>query len=69
MARGAAAEVRSLLYVTKDRGYIDAQKLADCRKLSITCSKLIWGLIKALREKEDWQTGAKDESPPYPFEV
>ena len=68
MARGFAGEVRSLLYVAGDRGYIGPQELTDCKQLAITCSKLIWGLIKALRDKEDWQTGVKEEAGEYPLE-
>ena len=68
MARGSAGEVRSLLYVAGDCGYIAPEQFAECKDLAVACSKLIWGLIKALREKEDWQTGVKEEAGEYPLE-
>lgn len=59
IARGSAAEVRSLLYVALDQGYISEAEFHECRQLCIRCSQVIWGLIRSLRNKSGWITGMK----------
>jgi four helix bundle protein len=59
IARGSAAEVRSMLYVALDQGYLSEEELEECRNLCIRCSQIIWGLIKSVRRKSDWVTGIK----------
>ena len=59
IARGSAAEVRSLLYIALDQGYVKEAEFAECRDLCIRCSQIIWGLIKSLRKKSGWITGVK----------
>jgi len=66
IARGSAAEVRSLFYVALDRGYVDENQFAKCKELSTSCSKLAWGLIRSLRNKPDWKAGIKE--PPSDIE-
>jgi len=48
IARGSAGEVRSLLYVALDRGYVDGDEFRDAYNLSIRSSQIIWGLIQYL---------------------
>ena len=59
IARGSAAEVRSMLNVALDQGYLSEEKFEECRILCILCSQIIWGLIKSARRKSDWITGIK----------
>jgi four helix bundle protein len=59
ITRGSAAEVRSLLYIALDQGYVEKTEFAECRDLCIRCSQIIWGLIKNLRKKSGWITGMK----------
>ena len=59
IARGSAAEVRSMLYVALDQGYLSEEEFEECRNLCIRCSQIIWGLIKSARRKSDWVTGIK----------
>lgn len=59
IAKASAGEVRSLLYVALDQGYISAQEFDTCRDLAIRAAKTIWGLIRFLRAKSDWVTGLK----------
>jgi four helix bundle protein len=59
IARGSAAEVRSMLYVALDQGYLSEEEFEECRNLCIRCSQIIWGLIKSVRRKSDWVTGIK----------
>jgi len=59
MARGSAGEVRSLLYVSLDQGYIDRGEFESCYKLCIRCSQTIWGLIRHVSSKSDWKTGGR----------
>jgi len=68
MARGSAGEVRSLLYVASDRGYLEPGQFAECKDLAVSCSRWTWGLIKAPHRKEDWQTGVKEEAAEYPLD-
>jgi four helix bundle protein len=59
IARGSAAEVRSLLYVALDQDYINEAGFNDCRALCVRSSQIIWALIKGLRRKVDLITGLR----------
>ena len=59
IARGSAAEVRSMLYIALDQVYLTHEEFENCKSLCIRCSQVIWGLIKSLRKRSDWITGAK----------
>ena len=59
IARGSAGEVRSLLYVALDQGYITDAEFQDARALCIRAAQILWGLITSLRSKADWKTGLK----------
>jgi len=59
IARGSAAEVRSLLYVALDQGYVKEAQFAECRDLCIRSSQVIWGLIRSLRKKSGLIMGMK----------
>jgi len=59
MARGSAAEVRSLLYVATDQSYVTDAQFAEYRDLCIRSSQVIWGLIRSLRNKAGLITGMK----------
>jgi four helix bundle protein len=59
IARGSAGEVRSLLYIARDQNYITKEEFAANYDLSIQTSRIIWGLIKSLRDKKDWVIGQK----------
>jgi four helix bundle protein len=57
IAKGSAGEVRSILYVASDLKYIQHGDFETINGLCIECSRLIWALIKNLREKPDWIRG------------
>jgi four helix bundle protein len=59
IARGSAGEVRSLLYVALDQGYITEEEFNTTQDLCIQTSRIIWGLVKSLRTKSGWITGLK----------
>jgi four helix bundle protein len=59
IARGSAGEVRSLLYVALDQGYITEKEFSSTQDLCVQASRIIWGLIKSLRNKSGWVTGLK----------
>ena len=59
IARGSAGEVRSLLYVALDQGYITEEEFNTTQDLCIQSSRIIWGLIKSLRNRSGWITGLK----------
>ena len=59
ISRGSAGEVRSLLYVALDQSYITEEEFNTTYDLCIQTSKIIWGLIKSLRNKSGWITGLK----------
>ena len=59
ISRGSAGEVRSLLYVALDQGYIKEEEFNTTQDLCIQTSKIIWGLIKSLRNRSGWITGIK----------
>jgi four helix bundle protein len=49
IARGSAGEVRSLLYVAMDQGYISKEEFEECSSLCVRAAQVIWGLIRFLR--------------------
>ena len=57
IARASAGEVRSMLYVALDQGYITPERFKDCFDLSVRCSQVCWGLIKHLQRASAWKTG------------
>jgi four helix bundle protein len=59
IARGSAAEVRSLLYVALDQGYVTDTQFAECRDVCIRSGQIIWGLIRSLRNKSGLVMGVK----------
>ena len=59
ISRGSAGEVRSLLYVAQDQGYINEEEFNSAQDLCIQAARIIWGLIKSLRSKSGWVTGLK----------
>ena len=59
IARGSAGEVRSLLYLGLDQGYLTNSEFSECRDLCIRSGQIIWALIKGLRKKVDFITGMK----------
>ncbi len=59
IARASAGEVRSLLYVALDQGYITEEEFNTTADLCIQTSRIIWGLVKSLRTKSGWVTGLK----------
>jgi len=59
IARGSAGEVRSLLYVALDQGYITDDQFQGARALCIRVAQIIWGLITSLRSKAGWRIGLK----------
>jgi four helix bundle protein len=48
LAKGSAGEVRSLLYVASDLGYLDHQSFAALRESALSISKQLSGFIKYL---------------------
>ncbi len=49
IARGSAAEVRSMLIIAPELGYIDAEKQQHLLGLAKEISKLLTGFIKSLQ--------------------
>ena len=58
IARGSAGEVRSMLYVGLDQGYLADDTFTRCHDLCVRCSQLCWGLIKHLNKHSNWKTKA-----------
>ena len=58
IARGSAGEVRSMLYVALDQGYLTGGTFKQCHELCVRCSQLCWGLIKHLKKHSNWKTRA-----------
>ena len=58
IARGSAGEVRSMLYVALDQGYINERQFSELKSLCVRSSQLCWGMIRHLRGNSDWKTGA-----------
>ncbi len=59
IARGSAGEVRSLLYLGLDQGYLTNSEFSESRDLCIRSGQIIWALIKGLRKRVDFITGMK----------
>ena len=59
IARASVGEVRSILYLALDQNYIEKEEFQNIYDISIEVSRIIWGLIKSLRNKEDWVIGKK----------
>ncbi len=57
IARGFAGEVRSMLYLAKDRKYLSEDRFNDALDLAVRSAQLCWGMIKYLQENSDWKTG------------
>jgi len=57
IARGSAGEVRSMLYIALDQGFIDKKQFSQAYELCVSASRLCWGLIKYLKTHNDWKTG------------
>ena len=49
IARGSVGEVRSLLYVALDQGYLSGPEFDAVHDLCIRSAQVIWGLIRYLR--------------------
>jgi four helix bundle protein len=50
IAKGSAGEVRSLLYLALDLGYISSEQMDEAIALSLETAKLIGGLMRYLQE-------------------
>ena len=59
IARGSVGEVRSLLYVALDQGYICEREFEKVFDLCVRQARIIWGLIRSLRSKVGWITGLR----------
>ena len=55
IARGSAGEVRNMLYVGLDQGYLDQSTFGQLSELSERTSKACYGLIRYLRKNLDWK--------------
>jgi four helix bundle protein len=62
IARGSAGEVRSMLYLAKDQGYLSDKQFDDALVLAVRVAQLCWGMIKHLQKHGDWKTG--NSAPP-----
>lgn len=58
ISKGSAGEVRSMLYIARDQGYINDEIFAECYELAVRCNQLCWGLIKHLQKNSNWKVGA-----------
>lgn len=56
IARGSAGEVRSMLYLAKDQGYLSDKRFDDALVLAVRSAQLCWGMIKHLQKNSDWKT-------------
>jgi four helix bundle protein len=57
IARGSVGEVRSMLYVALDQGYLDQETFDACYNNCVRTSQLCWGLIRYIQKNGDWKTG------------
>jgi len=48
IAKGSAGEVRSMLVLAKELGYIDQEAFTDLHQLSLEIAKILSGFIKKL---------------------
>lgn len=56
ISRGSAGEVRSLLYVARDLGYISEQEFEKNRTLCCRIGGALWGLIQHLKKTSNLTT-------------
>ena len=49
ISRGSAAEVRSMLYIANDNGYIDEERFNELLLLTQVVGKLLTGFIKQIK--------------------
>jgi four helix bundle protein len=56
ISRGSAGEVRSLLYVAKDLGYISEQEFENNKALCCRIGGALWGLIQHLKKTSNLTT-------------
>ena len=56
IARGSAGEVRNMLYVGCDQGYLDQSTLDQMKDLSERTSKATYGLIRYLSKNQNWKS-------------
>ena len=59
IAKGSAGEVRSMLYLGLDQGYLTNSEFSECTEVCIRSSQIVGGLIRSLRSKSGWVTGMK----------
>ncbi len=59
ISKGSAGEVRNILYLALDQNYISKEEFQNTYDISVEVSRIIWGLIKNLRDKEEWIIGKK----------
>lgn len=56
IARGSAGEVRNMLYIGLDQGYLDKDSFDKLHDLSKQTAKACYGLIKYLSKNFDWKS-------------
>ncbi len=56
IARGSAGEVRNMLYIGIDQGYLDKPTHEKLHDLSIRASKACYGLIRYLSKNLTWKS-------------
>lgn len=56
IARGSAGEVRNMLYVGLDQGYLDQSTFGQLSELSERTSKACYGLIRYLSKNLNWKS-------------
>jgi four helix bundle protein len=57
ISKGSCSELRSQLYAAKDAGYLDPEEFKTAFELAEETSKILQGLIKAIKKREE--TGHK----------
>jgi four helix bundle protein len=53
IAKGSCGEVRSQLYIAKDRGYINDEGFDEIYRMLIETSRILSGLMRYLRSADD----------------
>jgi four helix bundle protein len=56
IARGSAGEVRNMLYIGFDQGYLDQSAFDKLEDISRQTAKACYGLIKYLSKNFDWKS-------------
>jgi four helix bundle protein len=56
IARGSAGEVRNLLYIGQDQGYLDQAGFDQLHALASQTSRACYGLIRYLSQNLDWKS-------------